>query len=327
LNSGASVADSAADVVPPDVKQAAAKEELPDGFNYYDFKKPERVSPDQIRSIQMMHELLARKLQASLSAYLRTIVDVKLSTVEQLTYNEFLMSLPNPTCFNLLRCDPLDGSMVLEINPSIVYPILDKLLGGGHGAAHIPDREMSDIEWRLISHLTTETVGFLRECWKPIVDIDFMVAGRETNPHLMQIVPPNEVVILVCFDIKMGDASGMLNLCIPFPVIEAKISDFSTIQTWFQTKRTMDAAMENANLNEGVKSAMLEAVVYVAKSRITLRELLALRPGDLLLTRKNAGDSLMLTIAGRPKFWVFPGQHRHYKAVRVDRETAIDDEL
>jgi flagellar motor switch protein FliM len=140
-------------------------------------------------------------------------------------------------------------------------------------------------------------------------------------------VPPNEVVILVCFDIKMGDASGMLNLCIPFPVIEAKISDFSTIQTWFQTKRTMDATVENANLNEGVKSAMLEAVVYVAKSRITLRELLALRPGDLLLTRKNVSDSLMLTIAGRPKFWVFPGQHRHYKAVRVDRETAIDDEL
>ncbi len=311
-----------------DVKAAASSEpELPEDVQIYDFKRPERVSTDQIRSIEMMHEVLARKLGASLSAYLRTIVEVKMASVEQLTYQEFLMSLPNPTCFNLLKCDPLDGSMVLEINPSIVFPILDKLLGGGHGEPIIPDREMSDIEWRLISHVTTETLTFLRDCWKPIMDIDFHVSGRESNPMLMQIVPPNEVVILVCFEIRMGDSSGMLNLCIPFPVIEPKIGDFSTIQTWFQTRRTSDAALENSKLNEGVKTAPLESVVYLAKTRMKMRDLLKLRPGDLILTKKDVTEPLLMTIADRPKFWVYPGQHRHYKAVRVDRETAIDDEL
>ena len=312
----------------PDPKaQASSEPELPANVQRYDFMRPERVSTDQIHSILMMHEMLARNLGASLSGYLRTIVEVKIAEVSQLTYNEFLMSLPTPTCFNLLRCEPLDGSMVLEINPSIVFPILDKLLGGGHGDPGIPDREMTDIEWRLISHVTTETLTFLHDCWKPILDIDFMVSGRESNPRLIQIVPPNEVVILVCFEIKMGSSSGMLNLCIPFPVIEPRIGDFSTIQTWFQTRRTSDAAYESAKLNEGVKSAPLQAVIYVAKTHIKMWDLLRLKPGDLILTKKNVADPLMMTIADRPKFWVYPGQHRHYKAARVDRETAIDDEL
>ncbi|MDR0362821.1 MAG: flagellar motor switch protein FliM [Planctomycetota bacterium] len=318
----------AMDISAADTPSASLDEqELPEDVQIYDFKRPERVSTDQIRSIEMMHEVLARNLGASLSAYLRTIVEVKLASVEQLTYQEFLMSLPNPTCFNLLKCDPLDGSMVLEINPSIVFPILDKLLGGGHGDPIIPDREMSDIEWRLISHVTTETLTFLHECWKPIMDIDFHVTGRESNPMLMQIVPPNEVVILVCFEIKMGDASGMLNLCIPFPVIEPKIGDFSTIQTWFQTRRTSDTKEENAKLNEGIKSADLKAVVYIAKSHISMQELLRLKPGDLIMTKKDVSAPLLMTIGDRPKFWVYPGQHRHYKAVRIDREAAIDDEL
>ncbi len=322
VDSGVDIGDTATAVA-----ASQPEAELPEDVQIYDFKRPERVSTDQIRSVEMMHEVLARKLGASLSAYLRTIVDVKLASVEQLTYQEFLMSLPNPTCFNLLRCEPLDGSMVLEINPSIVFPILDKLLGGGHGDPHIPDREMSDIEWRLISHVTTDTLTFLRECWKPIMDIDFMVSGRESNPMLMQIVPPNEVVILVCFEIKMGDSSGMLNLCIPFPVIEPKIGDFSTIQTWFQTRRTSDAALENAKLNEGVKSAPLKSIVYIAKTHIKMRELLQLKPGDLIMTKKDVTEPLMMTIGDRPKFWVYPGQHRHYKAVRVHHETAVDDEL
>ena len=131
----------------------------------YDFKRPERVSNDQMRSLQMLHEVLARKLGASLSSYLRDIVEVKLASVEQLTYSEFILSLPNPTCFNLISCEPLDGQMVLEINPNIVYPIIDKLLGGNKASTEclMPEREMSEIEWRLMARTIDDTLTFLRE--------------------------------------------------------------------------------------------------------------------------------------------------------------------
>ncbi len=293
----------------------------------YDFKRPERVSTDQIRSMEMLHEVLARKLQASLSSYLRTIVDVKLASVEQLTYQEFIMSLPNPTCFNLLSCEPLDGQMVLEINPSIVYPILDKLLGGGNTDVHIPERGMSEIEWRLISYMTDETLRFLQEAWQPILNIDFRVTAREDNPQLMQIVPPNEVVILICFEVKMGESSGMLNICVPFPVVEPVMANFSTIQTWFTSRRSTDVEADERKLHEGVSKIGLEIIAYIAKTNVNMHQLLNLKPGDIITTKKRKDDSLLVTVDGKAKFKGFAGVYGNAKAFRVSREATHADTI
>lgn len=97
----------------------------------YDFKRPERVGKEQMRALQTMHEGFGRNYGASLSALLRTIVEVKLTSVDQLTYSEFVFSLENPTCFNLINADPLEGQLILDINPSLLFPIIDRLLGGG----------------------------------------------------------------------------------------------------------------------------------------------------------------------------------------------------
>lgn len=291
----------------------------------YDFKRPERVSTDQIRSMEMLHEVLARKLGASLSSYLRTIVDVKLASVEQLTYQEFIMSLPNPTCFNLLSCEPLDGQMVLEINPSIVYPILDKLLGGGNTDVHIPEREMSEIEWRLIGYMSDETLRFLQEAWQPILHIDFKVTAREANPQLMQIVPPNEVVILVCFEVKMAESSGMLNICVPFPVVEPVMANFSTIQTWFTSRRSSDVDADERKLAEGVNKVDLEVVTYLAKTRMSMHQLLNLKPGDIVTTKKKTNESLLMTIDGKPKYRGSSGLFGNQKAFKIEMEAGHAD--
>lgn len=293
----------------------------------YDFKRPERVSTDQIRSMEMLHEVLARKLGASLSSYLRTIVEVKLASVEQLTYQEFIMSLPNPTCFNLLSCEPLDGQMVLEINPSIVFPILDKLLGGGSTEVHIPEREMSDIEWRLMERICNDTLAFLRESWEPIMKIDFKITAKEANPQLMQIVPPNEVVILICFEIKMGESSGMLNLCVPFPVVEPIMSNFSTIQTWFTTRRTTDVEQDRRKLKEGLDKVKVEVVVALARTKMTLGQVLNLRPGDIILTQKDIHESLLLTVEGKAKFRGYAGTYRNSKAFRITQTAEAGEEI
>lgn len=293
----------------------------------YDFKRPERVSTDQIRSMEMLHEVLARKLGASLSSYLRTIVDVKMASVEQLTYQEFIMSLPNPTCFNLISCEPLDGQMVLEINPTIVYPILDKLLGGGTNEIHIPEREMSEIEWRLIARVIDDTLTFLREAWQPILSIDFKVTAHEVNPQLMQIVPPNEVVILVCFEVKMNETSGMLNICIPFPVVEPIMSNFSTIQTWFGSRRSSDADLDMRKLNEGVSKVSLEVVSYAAKTSISMHQFLNLKPGDIITTKKKVNDDLLFTIDGKPKYMGSAGTFNKFRAFRIKRSAGPADTI
>lgn len=327
LNNIDTTAATATPVPEPAVTASAPANKSAVDVVIYDFKRPERVSSDQIRSMEMLHEVLARKLGASLSSYLRTIVDVKMATVEQLTYNEFIMSLPNPTCFNLISCEPLDGQMVLEINPTIVYPILDKLLGGGTNETLIPEREMSEIEWRLMARIIDDALTFLREAWQPILNIDFKVAAHEVNPQLMQIVPPNEVVILVTFEVKMNESTGMLNICVPFPVVEPIMSNFSTIQTWFGTRRSNDAELDTKKLNEGVNKVSLEVVSYAAKTSISMHQFLNLKPGDIITTKKKVTDDLLFTIDGKPKYMGSAGTFGKFRAFRVKRPAGPADTI
>lgn len=295
-------------------------------INTYDFKRPERVSKDQMRTLENIHENFARNLQAALSGYLRTIVEIKICSVEQLTYSEFIMSLPNPTCFNLISAEMLEGNLVLEINPAILFAIIDKLLGGGSSEHIIPDREMTDIEKRLTSKLTALSVTHLRDMWADIRKINFSVVGTESNPQLSQIVSPNEVVVLICFEIKMGEVSGMMNLCMPYLTIEPIMGQFA-IKNWFSRGRKQDSGRSLADLKTNLKACELDCVAYYAEREISVGELLGLKVGDILETKKLAEDNLVMQVEGKPKFFVRPGKLRGKRAVNISGFASPDTEI
>jgi flagellar motor switch protein FliM len=181
----------------------------------YDFKRPERVGKEQMRALQSLHEGFGRNFGAALSALLRTIVEVKLTSVDQLTYSEFVFSLENPTCFNLLTAEPLEGSLILDINPSILYPIINRLLGGSKDGSSVGRRALTEIELRLVSRITDLFLAELQHAWANVEELKCKVERVESNPQLVQIVPPNEVVVLISFELTLSDVRGMLNLCIP----------------------------------------------------------------------------------------------------------------
>lgn len=288
---------------------------LPADITLYDFKRPERVSKDHMRSLQTIHEGFSRNLSASLSGFLRTIVDVKLVSVDQLTYSEFIFSLENPTCFNVLTCAPLEGYMVLEINPSIVYPILDRLLGGGRGDVLIPRRPLTEIETRLVAKITRLATEGLRTVWGNVLPIDFKIDRIESNPQLVYIVPPNEVIVLVSFEIAIGDLRGMMNLCIPFNVIEPVVDKLST-NTWMSYSRKEGSRKDD--VVHGLSNAPIDIVVHLGETSIRAEELVNLRVGDILPIDKLATSSLLVTIGGVPKFRASPFSMRGHKVARID---------
>lgn len=288
---------------------------LPADVTLYDFKRPERVSKDHMRALQSIHEGFSRNLSASLSGFLRTIVDVKLVSVDQLTYSEFIFSLENPTCFNVLTCAPLDGYMVLETNPSIVYPIIDRLLGGGRGSVLIPRRPLTEIETRLVAQITQRAIDGLRTVWAQILPIDFRTDRIESNPQLVYIVPPNEVIVLISFEIAIGDLRGMMNLCIPFNVIEPVVGKLST-NTWLSYQKK--DANKRADVVEGIKTAPIDIVVHLGETTITAEQLIDLRVGDLLPIEKSTSTKLLMSIGGQPKFRVSPFTLNGRKVVRID---------
>lgn len=297
-----------------------------EGSGRYDFKRPERVSKDHIRALGAIHDGFARNFGATLSGFLRTIIDVRVVGVEQLTYSEFVQSLPNPTCFVIIQAPPLEGQMCLELSPLIVYPIVDRLLGGSAADMYIPQRPLTSIEWRLINRLVERALEHLSEVWRNLVDAQFEMVETESNPQLVHIVAPTEVVVFITFEIKMGQCAGTMSMCIPFNVIEAVLGKLTT-QSWFGYKSKEASGHQQKHLMRNLSKSSVKLTTYLGESTIKLGELRRLRPGDLIQLDKKADADMIVQIEGRNKFAASPGELRGHRAVRLNRHAAIDERL
>lgn len=282
----------------------------------YDFKRPERVGKEQMRSLQTMHEGFGRNFGASLSALLRTIVELKLTSVDQLTYSEFVFSLENPTCFNLISAPPLEGQLILDINLSLLFPIIDRLLGGGSDPTPPARRPLTEIELRLVSRITDLFCREMKQAWENVLELNPSIDRVESNPQLVQIVPPNEVVVLISFELTIGEARGMMNLCIPFNSIE-RISARLSSNNWISYgKKT--ATPENVRRISGqLSGAVVEVVVDLAETSISASDLISLRVGDIIATEKDVERPLVVSVEGRPKYHAQPGAYKGRKAIQV----------
>ena len=285
----------------------------------YDFKRPDKFSKDQIRTVSIMHETFARLTTTSLSAQLRSLVAVHVASVDQLTYEEFIRSIPNPTTLAVIDMDPLKGSAILEIDPAITFSIIDRLFGGqGEGAKF--SRELTDIEQSVMEGIIVRVLGNLRESWSTVIDLRPRLGGIETNPQFAQIVPPSEMVVLVTLETKVGDVEGMMNLCIPYLTIEPIISKLSA-QYWYSSVRR-GTTTENLNiLRERLENIGVTIKAEIGSMQLTVRDVLALRAGDIIrLDNTRVNDPMVLMIGDRKKFLCRPGVIGNKLAVQVSKK-------
>lgn len=292
----------------------------------YDFKRPERVSKDQMRALQTLHEAFARNFGASLSGFMRTIVEIKVATCEQMTYGEFTAGLPNPTCFNLVECSSLTGQMCLEISPLIIYPMIDRLLGGSSHDLFIPQRPMTPIEIRLISNVTRRALATLGEAWESVRSIAFSITSTESNPQLVQIVPPNEVVVVIGLEVKMSNRAGTMNLCIPYNVIEPVVNELSS-QSWFSIQKTDRAGEVSKRIGEQLERAPATVTGLLAETTVTVADLSQLQVGDIILTEKSAVSPLVMCVEGEKKFLGTLGQFKGRRVMCIDRPIVRGDRV
>jgi flagellar motor switch protein FliM len=302
-------------VVPPDFTPPRPREKVVP----YDFKRPERVGKEQMRALQTLHEGFGRNFGAALSALLRSIVEVKLTSVDQLTYSEFVFSLENPTCFNLLKAEPLEGNLILDINPSILYPIIDRLLGGGREGGPLARRPLTEIEMRLVSRITGLFLEELRHAWENVLELKLEVVQVETNPQLVQVVPPNEVVVLISFELTIGDIRGMMNLCIPYNSLE-RIGSKLSANTWVAYGRRQATPESIQQISQSLYTSLVELEVQLAQTQIGTGELIGLRVGDIITTQQDIHSPLLVSVEGVPKFHARPGAFRGHKAILIDGE-------
>ncbi|WP_068786045.1 flagellar motor switch protein FliM [Paenibacillus phocaensis] len=292
------------------------KEETQKKIRSYDFKRAVRFSKDHIRSLTRIHENFARYLTTYFSAQLRTFVQINVVQVEQLPYDEFIRSIPKMTILNIFEAEPLEGRMVLEVHPNVAFAMLDRLLGG-IGVAPSKIGSLTEIETIIMERIFSRAFESLQEAWRTIVDISPRMEALETNPQFMQIVSPNETIALISLSTKIGDTTGMINLCIPHVVIEPVMPKLS-VHHWFVSQKKSRIPEEVDALRNRVNRANLPIIAELGESQITVREFLGLSVGDVISLNKPVQEGLQIRIGDRLKYIGSPGTVKERVAVQID---------
>ena len=291
----------------------------------YDFKRPNRVSKEQLRAIKGIHDKLARNLASQISSVMRSIVEIRLHSVDQMTYGEFLMSLPSPTSFNVFSIKPLDGNCVLEINPSIAFPMIDRLLGG-NGEGFEASRELTDIEVNLLDAILRMMMQRLKESWSMITDMYPNVEAKESSPNVVQIVSQNEIVIMVVMEIIVGNSSGMINICYPVIYLEPILSRLANRDIMLVETSAKKSRNKELKTLIGRAEVLYEAIL--GKSIVSVNEFLNLKEGDILRLDRSANDKAIVTIDKKEVFLAEVGLHRFRKSIRIEELIRSDkDEI
>ena len=281
----------------------------------YNFRKPNRVSKDQVKMLQSMHESFARLYTASLSTLLRGLVEVELKTVEQVTYGEFIMSLSPPNCLVVFNMEPLKGGAALEMNANLLFRFIDRLLGGS-GLLPVRLRDFTEVEQVLVERMAVRAMMDLQQAWQHAGTFGFRVAHVETNPQFVQLTSPNEVVIAVTFDITIGDERGHMTLVFPHLLLEPVMPKLNTHRNFASMQRELSPE-EGEGFQDNLLRVGLTIRGVLAEVPITIRDLLELKPGSVLSLGKRANSPAIIEVEGVPRFTGRPGTLNRKRALRV----------
>jgi len=267
-------------------------------YEVYDFRRPDKFSKDQLRTLQMLHETFARLAGSGLSAYLRSQVNIDLISLEQVPYEEYLRSI-NQSVFTIMSLPPLTGQAVLEIEFGLVFSMIDRMLGGpGKGIAR---NVLTDIERPLIKQIIERMFLALKSAWEGVVIVNPGIEGMETSSQFVQIAPPNDIVVTILFEVKIGNQRSAMSLCIPYLVLKPITTKLSA-QKWFAGSNRRHSAASRRMLSYQVNNSTVDCSVRLGGTRINIRDFLALRPGDVVRLDQKTEQDLRLLVSQVPKF-------------------------
>jgi len=291
------------------------KEEEAKKVKVYDFKRALRFSKDQIRSLTRIHENFARLLTTFFSAQLRTYVQINVASADQIPYEEFIRSIPKMTILNVFEVSPLEGRILMEINPNIAYAMMDRVMGGKGTSVNKVDN-LTEIEKRIMSNLFDRAFENYQEAWANMVDIDPYLSEFEVNPQFLQMVSPNETVVVISMNTTIGEASGMINLCIPHVVLEPIIPKLS-VHYWMQTNHKEKEPVETELMEKKLKNASIPLVAQLGSSEITIEDFLSLDNGDIIPLVQRIDEPIKINIEGTTKFIGQPGVVGRKMAIQI----------
>lgn len=284
----------------------------------YDFKRPERVSKEQFRGFQTLSELFSRDLSTALGGSLRAVARVSVVSVDQITYDEYVLSISNPTSYNVIQLPPLDGNLILEFSPSLIFPIIDRLLGG-RGVAIARTRELTEIEQKLAAKIVEIVLETLVRAWRHLAEFSWKLVAQENDPQIVQIVTGSEIVLVIRFELSVGDIAGTMSLCLPVLAIEPMLEKVGAEYTFYGARPQHKGPQTAAMVEEIVLRTNAKVETYMAGSAISVRDLLRLQAGDIVRLDNSVAEESCVTVSvcGKPKFKAKQGRIGNKQAIQI----------
>ncbi len=247
----------------------------------FDFATQERIVRGRMPTLEMINERFARLFRISLFNMLRRTPELTVNGLEASKFSEYTHSLYVPTSLNVVRIKPLRGSALFIFEPKLVVSVVDNFFGGdGRSNVKIEGREFTPTENRVIQMLLRQAFLDLQEAWAPVMNLQFEFVQSEVNPHFANIVAPTEIVVVSRFKIDLDGGGGHLHVTMPYSMIEPIREQ---LDAGLQADRAdRDDKRWQISLREEMQSAEVDVDSRLGNVRISLRELMALKAGDVI---------------------------------------------
>lgn len=305
---------SSGEIDPETIRQ----EEENNRVKSYDFRRPIKLSKEYINTLNMIFENFSKIAGNRISTLVHSNVSINLGAVEQVSFDEFTRSTPNPTIMSIFSSPPLGGTQILEINPQFCVQVIELMCGGAESTyykSYNKKAQFTDIEIGILEEVMVGLLESYEAAWSEIIDIRASQDYLETNPQLLQNMSPNEPVILISFTVEVFNNKSFLNICIPYVSLE-NIIDKLSIKNWFDFEKEYDE-MSKDILTKRIMDSAVELEVSLGKTLLTVDDFLRLDNGDVLQLDLKSSEPLKMYIEGKLHYLVKPGIFKEKLAVEV----------
>lgn len=315
---------STGEIDPEEIKEDEEKNKV----KSYDFRRPIKLSKEYINTLYMIFENFAKTSSNILSTLVRTNVNMTVGAVEQISFDEFVHSIPNPTIMGIFHSEPLKGNQILEINPQFGIQCVELLCGGAQSKEikGVRKEKFTDIELGIVEDMVRSLLKGFKQAWSEIMDLEPILDDIETNPQLVQSMSPNEPVVLISFGVEIFEVKSFINICIPYVSFE-NITDKLSIRSWFDMGKTQEVPQHKEDISERLSHSQVELKVEMGKTIIRVDDFLNLEKGDIVQLDIKTTDPMKLYVEDKMHYLVQPGLFKEKMAVQVLQYVEEDVEI
>ncbi len=282
----------------------------------YDFRRPNRISKDQLRFLEILHETFVVRFSGVLSGYLRTMVDMLILSVEQLSYGEWVQSLPETTCIFPFSMEPLQGSGAVEFNPALALSVVDRLLGG-QGQAVDRARDLTHLEQTILARVVQQKLNTLSDVWSEVVRFTPKLEGYDKQPNLLKLLPDPETVVLITFELKTQTINGTITVCYPFVALEPALTRAGAGAFHSHAIKPRKVPEGPAWITNGLQQGRIEVRARLGTGIVTIGDFIHLDAGDIIPLGTRIDHPVEMDVGGEPMYLARPGLSGRKLAVQI----------